>query len=109
MDRFAVARGWSLLLLDAVRADAIVMPWRVCYIRAHCADDAQLRAHEHEHFRQIEQDGALKFSLLYAWYGLRYGYYANPYERAARINCGEDACSAQDLATPRLARLIRRS
>ncbi len=95
------------MLLDVVGADAIVLPWRICYIRAHCADDAHLRAHEHEHFRQIAHDGALKFSLLYLWYGLRYGYRQNPYERAARINCGEDACTAGDLAEPRLARLLR--
>lgn len=107
-DRYVHARGWSLLLLDAVGADAIVMPWRVCYIRASCADDDRLRAHEREHFRQIEQDGAAKFSLLYLWYGLRYGYRANPYEIAARINCREQICTARDLREPRIARLVRR-
>ncbi len=107
-DRYVHAQGWSRLLLDIVGADAIVMPWRVCYIRASCADDDPLRAHESEHFRQIERDGAAKFSLLYLWYGLRYGYRANPYEVSARINCGEQICTPRDLRDARVARLVRR-
>jgi hypothetical protein len=32
------------------------------------------------HLRQIQRDGPVRFTLTYAWWLLRYGYRANPYE-----------------------------
>lgn len=40
--------------------------------------------HEERHLAQIEENGVVKFVLLYLIYLLRYGYYNNPFEVDAR-------------------------
>jgi hypothetical protein len=36
--------------------------------------------HEDEHKKQWKHNGWIKFTFLYLWYSLRYGYYNNPLE-----------------------------
>ena len=38
---------------------------------------------------QIERDGAVKFSVLFLWYLVRYGYRRNPYEVEAYARTAE--------------------
>lgn len=40
----------------------------------------KLKNHEETHFKQIKQDGVLKFCVKYLYYNIRYGYHKNPYE-----------------------------
>ncbi|MFN4285212.1 MAG: DUF4157 domain-containing protein [Lacibacter sp.] len=40
--------------------------------------------HELAHIEQVSRYGWVPFVLLYAWYSIRFGYYNNPFEVAAR-------------------------
>lgn len=81
-----VAAGWRLLILhlvsclSGIEVCALTMPWRTIWIRPGHEHDRQLVRHEVVHVEQIKLHGAWKFSLLYAWYSLRYGYWRNPFE-----------------------------
>lgn len=67
-------------MLLAIGARAITMPWRSIYVLAHHWSDARLRRHELIHIEQIGRDGAVRFTLVYLWWLVRYGYWKNPYE-----------------------------
>jgi hypothetical protein len=46
--------------------------------------DPDLMAHEQAHWMQAQRDGPFTFARRYVWWGLRYGYWDNPYEVEAR-------------------------
>ena len=65
--------------------DAWTCPCGIVYYRNHeVMEDLELVNHEDIHLNQIKKDGAIKFSIKYAYYSLRYGYINNPYEIEAR-------------------------
>ena len=58
--------------------------WNTVYVLpGHECNDRLLR-HERCHLEQIERDGRIWFSLRYAWWLVRFGYWRNPYEVEAR-------------------------
>ena len=63
--------------LDVV---GLTMPWRSIYVAASHEHSRSLREHEQIHIQQIDRDGPIRFSLLYLYYQVRYGYETNPYE-----------------------------
>jgi hypothetical protein len=71
-------------ILDRADAGAITLPSRTIVWHPAHADDPRLRAHELAHIRQIDRDGAWRWSFLIVWYLLRYGYHDSPYEIDAR-------------------------
>lgn len=78
--RWVRASGFWLRVLDLLGCDGLTMPWRAVYLRpVHFANDG-LRAHELVHIEQIDRDGAVRFSVRYLWWLVRYGYARNPYE-----------------------------
>jgi len=58
--------------------------WRVIYVLPGHEQNQHLLRHERCHLEQIERDGRLLFSIKYAWWTLRHGYWMNPYEVEAR-------------------------
>ena len=68
---------------------AITMPWRTIYVLREHWHDPVLRRHERVHIEQIERDGAIRFTVLYLWYLVRYGYRQNPYEVEAYAREGD--------------------
>ena len=51
-----------------------------------------LQIHELTHVKQIERDGIIKFSVMYTYYTIKYGYRDNPYEIEAydmQFKCGK--------------------
>ena len=78
--KFVEAYGPWRWFLKTAGFRAITMPWKSIYIlREHQCVEA-LRRHELVHIEQIERDGALRFSMFYLWYLVRFGYWRNPYE-----------------------------
>ena len=87
--KFVPANGpWRWFLVGAGYR-AITMPWKSIYVLREHFEVEELRRHELIHIEQIERDGAIKFSILYLWYLVRYGYRRNPYEREAYRRQGE--------------------
>jgi len=80
---FLVARGWKRWVLLRLGAAALTMPWRRVYVLGEWASHDGLIAHERVHLDQIERDGPVKFTILYLWWLVRYGYERNPYEEEA--------------------------
>ena len=58
--------------------------WGVIYIAKGFEQDADLIRHEQTHLAQIKRDGVIKYTVLYLYYQLRYGYKNNRYENEAR-------------------------
>lgn len=58
--------------------------WSTVYVLPGYEHNTRLLRHEAEHLRQIERDGRLLFTVKYLWWLVRYGYWMNPYEIAAR-------------------------
>lgn len=88
-----LARRWSearvagpLLAraLDRFGYAGIAMPWGRYYIVPELFDDEQIHVHERQHLEQMRRDGVAVFLVRYAWWLLRHGYVANPYEIEAR-------------------------
>jgi len=69
--------------LKATGFEAITMPWRTVYALQLPLPDYLIR-HEAIHVLQIMEMGAIRFTLTYLWYQLRYGYWDNPLEVDAR-------------------------
>lgn len=63
---------------------AITSPWSVVYVLPSHENDRGLLAHEQVHLDQITRLGPTRFTVLYLWYNLRYGYWNNPLEVEAR-------------------------
>lgn len=59
--------------------------WNVIYVLPGHEHNERLLRHERCHLEQIERDGRLLFSIKYAWWTLRHGYWMNPYEVEARV------------------------
>jgi hypothetical protein len=78
--KFITAYGPWRWFLKTAGFRAITMPWKSIYILDEHQHDEGLRRHELIHIEQIERDGPVKFTLLYFWYLVRYGYWNNPYE-----------------------------
>ena len=70
-----------LLLLGMV---AITMPWKTIYLKQGYVAPEWLIRHEEVHIKQIKELGAFKFTFLYLWYIIKYGYENNPFEIEAR-------------------------
>jgi len=87
--KFVPAYGPWRWFLKGAGFRAITMPWKSIYVLAEYWHVEQLRRHELVHIEQIERCGAVRFSVLYLWYLLRYGYWNNPYEREAYTRTGE--------------------
>lgn len=81
--------GWHpiRIFLKAAGYRAITMPWRTIYILDEVYQSDIIR-HELVHIAQIERMGALKFTAVYLWYLLRYGYDKHPLEIEARETSG---------------------
>lgn len=84
------ARGFWRWLLELLGLVAIVMPWRRVYILPEWIGNPIIRRHELVHIEQIDRDGAVRFSVKYLWWLLRYGYSQNPYELEAYARDGHD-------------------
>jgi hypothetical protein len=80
---FHEARGMLARFLRRNGFAAVTMPWRRVYILPEWEGVDEIIAHERVHLEQIERDGPLKFTVLYLWWLLRYGYEKNPYEAEA--------------------------
>lgn len=56
------------------------MPWRRVYVLAEWRHCDAIIAHERVHLDQIARHGPLRFTCLYLWWLIRYGYERNPFE-----------------------------
>lgn len=74
---------WILEKLDAW---AITMPWQTVYCLPEHIGNVALIKHEQAHIDQIKRMGAVKFTLVYLWYQIKYGYDNNPLEIEARTH-----------------------
>lgn len=72
--------GWRKWLMTRIGLAGFCAPWRRIYILEEWATNDQIIKHELVHIEQIDREGAIKFSVKYLWYLLRYGYRSNPYE-----------------------------
>lgn len=77
---FYEARGLLARFLRRNEFAAVTMPWRRVYVLPEWMGHPAIIAHEQVHLDQIERDGPAKFTILYLWWLLRYGYERNPYE-----------------------------
>lgn len=97
-DQFPIRRAPFLIrkFLEWRKLHAMTAPWGVIYITPwvdcllnhwyyKARDSAYvLIAHERVHEANIQREGPWKFTAMYLWYLVRYGYWNNPYEREAR-------------------------
>lgn len=74
--------------LETTGFAAITMPWQTIYVLPEHMNNSGLIAHETVHVKQIQEFGAVKFTLKYLWYQIRYGYKNNPFEIEARAISG---------------------
>lgn len=81
--KFVVADAPWRWFLKGAGCRAITMPWRSIYVLSYYRDDEEPRRHELVHIEQIERLGAVRFSALYLFYLVRYGYRLNPLEKEA--------------------------
>lgn len=58
--------------------------WNTIYIVPGFENEAWLLNHEKKHLEQIQRDGRFKFTVVYLFWLLKYGYKMNPYEIEAR-------------------------
>lgn len=80
-----VSTNWFFnWFLKTTKYSAITMPWSTVYILPEQLSNKGLLAHEKVHLDQIAKVGPLKFTILYLWYNLKYGYWNNPLEIEAR-------------------------
>lgn len=77
---FRRARGLIERFLRHHGFAAVTLPWRVVYVLDEYAHRRDVIAHERIHLDQIERDGPVKFTLLYLYFLVRYGYENNPFE-----------------------------
>jgi hypothetical protein len=84
------AKGPILWFLETFDYSAITMPWQTVYLRPDRVGPQYQRLLDHEsvHIDQIQKMGAVKFTVLYLWYNIRYGYQNNPLEIEARAKSG---------------------
>jgi len=82
------ARGPIAWFLRKTGYGAITAPWKAIYILPERVHDSSLVKHELVHIKQIERDGAVRWTVRYVWYLIRYGYHDSPYEIEARKESG---------------------
>jgi hypothetical protein len=82
--RIRPARGFIAWYLRRAGFAGITLPPLGIYILPHRLDDARLRRHEIEHWRQYRERGVVRFYVEYLWLLWRHGYHDHPFERAAR-------------------------
>ena len=71
------------------RFAAITVSKSLCLYRtADHLENEQLRAHESVHATQFREHGWVWFVCKYLWFTARFGYWENPFERAARAKAG---------------------
>ena len=86
--KIKTAKGPIRWFLEIFDYSAITMPWQTVYLRPDRVGYERLVVHESVHIEQIQRLGAVKFTLLYLWYNIRYGYRNNPFEIEAREKSG---------------------
>ena len=82
--RIRPARGLIAWYLRTLGFAGIALPPAAIYILPHRLDDARLRRHEMEHWRQYRERGVVRFYVGYLYQVARYGYWDAPMERQAR-------------------------
>ena len=84
------ATGPIRWFLETFDYGAITMPWQTVYLRPDRVGPQYQKLLDHEavHIEPIQRLGAVKFTLVYLWYNLRFGYHANPLEIEAREKSG---------------------
>jgi hypothetical protein len=80
-------RFWTFVL-PRLGWVAITLPWQTVYILPTVLDDIGVLKHEAVHCEQIARDGAVRWTLTYLWWCVRFGYWNNPYEVEARERDG---------------------
>jgi hypothetical protein len=88
LDPFHEARGPVRWFLRATGFAAITLPTRRVYVLREHAGDLGLLAHEAVHLDQIARLGPVRFTLVYLWQLIRYGYERHPLEVEARDRSG---------------------
>jgi hypothetical protein len=84
MDKYNHWLGKFFGLINGQKRFAITLGQTTYYSVSEETIGPAWRFHEDWHKYQWAMDGVIKFSLLYVWYLIRYGYYDNPYEVEAR-------------------------
>jgi len=84
------AKGIYSWFLYKFNYGAITMPWKTIHIRSDRIGLQYKKLLEHElvHVDQINKLGAIKWTLTYFYYQLRYGYANNPFELEATRKSG---------------------
>jgi hypothetical protein len=82
--RFRTARGPIRWYLLRAGHRGITLPPLGIYILGEWMQDARLRRHEAEHWRQARELGTLRFYAVYLYQLIRFGYWDAPLEVAAR-------------------------
>jgi hypothetical protein len=77
---FLLARGPLKWFLRRHGFAAVTMPWRRVYMLPEWQDYEPVIQHERVHLEQIDREGPIRFTLLYLYWTLRYGYERNPFE-----------------------------
>lgn len=80
LDQFQIAGPVWRWVLRRLGLLALVMPWGRVYVLPDEMINGELIAHECVHLDQIERLGPWRFSVLYVFWLIKYGYRANPLE-----------------------------
>ena len=86
--KIKTATGLISWFLKKTNFQGITMPWKAVYIVENARNYNLLIAHESTHIDQINKYGPFRWSILYLFYMIRYGYYDNPFEIEARNKAG---------------------
>ena len=85
MIKHKIAKGLILWFMQKIGYLGWTSFWNtIYYIDEKSMNDESIRRHELKHIEQINRDGILKFSIMYLYYAIIYGYRENPYEVEAR-------------------------
>ena len=84
MTKIKTAKGLILKYMDLCGFNGWTSFWNVIYIRPGWEQSTRLIRHEMCHIQQMRQEGKFLFAVKYLWLTIKYGYYLNPYEVAAR-------------------------
>ena len=88
--KIVTAKGLYSWFLFTFNYGAITMPWQTIHVRNDRTEAKYLKLIDHElvHIDQIRKYGAIKWTLLYLYYNIKYGYLNNPLEIEARSKSG---------------------
>jgi hypothetical protein len=84
------AKGIYSWFLFKFNYSAITMPWQTVHVRSDRIGPEYRKLIDHEmvHIDQINKYGSIRWTLLYLYYSMRYGYINNPLEIEARNSSG---------------------